>query len=83
MAEAQLGYEELKQAFEQYPPIMTTADVADMLAMNVQEVRRLTRDGRLPARRIGKAYRYFRDELVLWLYESVDLSPAAGRERAQ
>jgi len=31
-------------------------------------VRRLVREERIPARRIGKAYRFFRDELVLWLY---------------
>lgn len=54
-------------SFAHIPPIMTTDDVAEMLSMGVQEVRRLTRDGRLPGRRIGKAYRYFRDDIIRWL----------------
>jgi excisionase family DNA binding protein len=69
MAQSRIELEELKQGFAHYPPIMTSQDVAEMLAMNIQEVRRLVREGRLPARRIGKAYRFFRDELILWLYE--------------
>jgi PTS system nitrogen regulatory IIA component len=59
--------DELLRGFADYPPVLTTADVAQMLAMSVQEIRRLTREGQLPARRIGKAYRYFRDEIVAWL----------------
>lgn len=68
MAQPKMELEELKKGFADFPPIMTTADVSEMLSMNIQEVRRLVREGRLPARRIGKAYRFFRDELVLWLY---------------
>jgi PTS system nitrogen regulatory IIA component len=58
---------DLISGFTDYPPILTTAEVADLLTMSVQEVRRLTREGHLPARRVGKAYRYFRDEIVRWL----------------
>ncbi|NIW23246.1 MAG: helix-turn-helix domain-containing protein [Gammaproteobacteria bacterium] len=47
--------------------MLTAAQVADLLSMNVQEVRRLAREGTLPSRRIGKAYRFFRDEVVAWL----------------
>lgn len=68
MAQSRIDLEELKKGFTEYPPIMTTQDVAALLSMNIQEVRRLVREGRIPARRIGKAYRFFRDELVLWLY---------------
>ena len=68
MAQPGIDLEDLKKGFADLPPILTTHDVADMLSMNVQEVRRLVREGRLPARRIGKAYRFFRDELVVWLY---------------
>ncbi len=68
MAHSRIDLEELKKGFAEYPPIMTTQDVAGLLSMNIQEVRRLVREGRIPARRIGKAYRFFRDELVLWLY---------------
>ena len=57
----------LLPSFASYAPILTTSEVANLLSMSVQEVRRLTREGILPARRVGKAYRYFRDEVVGWL----------------
>ena len=59
--------DQLLRGFVSYPPILTTSEVAELLNMGIQEVRRLTREGRLPARRIGKSYRYFRDEIVAWL----------------
>jgi excisionase family DNA binding protein len=58
---------DLLQGFKNYPPVLTAADVADLLNLSVQEVRRLTRTGNLPGRRLGKSYRYFRDEVVAWL----------------
>ena len=54
--------------FAEFPPILTAAGVAELLSISVQEVRRLTRERKLPARRIGKSYRYFRDEVVGWLH---------------
>ena len=57
----------LLAGFSEIGPVLTAQQVADLLALSVQEVRRLTRDGKLPARRVGKAYRYFRDEVVMWL----------------
>lgn len=59
--------DQLMSSFAHLPPIMTTEGVAEMLSMGVQEVRRITRDGRLPGKRIGKAYRYFRDDIIRWL----------------
>lgn len=61
---------ELLRGFAGYPPVLTAAQVAELLAINVQEVRRLSRSGDLPSRRIGKSYRYFRDEVVAWLNSS-------------
>ena len=71
MAEQLIDESTLLQGFADYPPVLTAAQVAELLAMNVQEVRRLSRDGRLPSRRIGKAYRFFRDEIVAWLNSAV------------
>jgi excisionase family DNA binding protein len=71
MTEQLIDESTLMQGFADYPPVLTTAQVAELLAMNVQEVRRLSRDGRLPSRRIGKAYRFFRDEIVAWLNSAV------------
>lgn len=59
--------EKLLAGFAGYPPVLTAADVANLLNMSVQEIRRMTRNEVLPARRVGKAYRYFRDEIVEWL----------------
>jgi PTS system nitrogen regulatory IIA component len=61
------GLDRLLTGFDQYPPVLTSSEVAELLTMSIQEVRRLTREGHLPARKIGKAYRYFRDEIVAWL----------------
>ena len=48
------------------PPILNTAQAAELLNMNVDVVRRMARDGELPAYRLPKAraFRFFRDELM-------------------
>jgi excisionase family DNA binding protein len=63
--------DKLITGFAGFGPVLTATEVADLLSLSVQEVRRLTRNGNLPARRIGKAYRYFRDEIVIWLDSQV------------
>jgi excisionase family DNA binding protein len=37
---------------DEYPPILTSEQVAEMLSMNVQMVRLAAREGRLPAYRL-------------------------------
>ena len=51
------------------PPILDAAQVADLLGMNVQMVRRYAREGRLPAYKLpgGRAFRFFRDEIFEFL----------------
>ena len=53
----------------QFPPVLDTSLVAEMLGMNVQVVRRLAREGKIPAYRLpgGRAFRFFRDEVLEWL----------------
>jgi len=70
VSEQLLEEAELLRGFVEYPPVLTATQVAELLAINVQEVRRLSRMGDLPSRRIGKSYRYFRDEIVAWLNSS-------------
>ena len=43
--------------------------VAEMLGMNVQVVRRMAREGTIPAYRLpgGRSFRFFRDEVLDWL----------------
>lgn len=54
---------------EDYPNVLDTAMVADMLGMNVQVVRRMAREGTIPAYRLpgGRSFRFFRDEVLDWL----------------
>lgn len=52
-------------ANEDLPPILDAAQVADLLGMNVQMVRRYAREGRLPAYKLpgGRTFKFFRDEV--------------------
>ena len=51
---------------EEFPPIPDTAMVAEMLSMNVDVVRRMAREGDLPAYRLpgARSFRFFRDEIM-------------------
>lgn len=50
-------------------PVLDSAGVAELLGMNVQVVRRLAREGQIPAYRLpgGRAFRFFREEVLEWL----------------
>ena len=63
---------------EEYPPILDAAQVAELLGMNVQMVRRYAREGRLPAYKLpgGRTFKFFRDEV----YEFVRSHPAVAVE---
>lgn len=56
------------------PPILDAAQVAELLGMNVQMVRRYAREGRIPAYKLpgGRAFKFFRDEI----FEFVRAHPA-------
>ncbi len=59
---------------EDYPEILDAAQVAELLGMNVQMVRRYAREGRLPAYRLpgGRTYKFFKTEI----FEFVRSHPA-------
>lgn len=63
---------------EDYPPILDAAQVAELLGMNVQMVRRYAREGRLPAYKLpgGRTFKFFRDEV----YEFLKSHPAVAAE---
>ena len=63
---------------EDYPSILDAAQVAELLGMNVQMVRRYAREGRLPAYKLpgGRTFKFFRDEI----YEFLKSHPAATPE---
>lgn len=62
---------------DQYPQILDTAHVAELLGMNVQMVRKYAREGRIPAYRLpgGRSFKFFRDEI----FEFLRQHPAAER----
>lgn len=49
--------------------VLGAQEVADLLDMNVQMVRKYAREGRLPAYRLpgGRNYKFFRKELIQYL----------------
>ncbi|HLU31375.1 MAG TPA: helix-turn-helix domain-containing protein [Acidimicrobiia bacterium] len=70
-------------ANEDLPPILDAAQVADLLGMNVQMVRRYAREGRLPAYKLpgGRTFKFFRDDL----FEFIRSHPVVpeGEEKAE
>ena len=52
-----------------YPPILDAAQVAELLSMNVQMVRKYAREGRIPAYKLpgGRTFKFFREEIFEFL----------------
>lgn len=74
----------------EYPPVMDTSQVAEMLGMSVSHLRHLVRTGQIPAHRMpgGRAIKFYRDELGEWLKElpsaAMDSAkPETGKRRAK
>ncbi len=68
-----------RQPFD-YPPIMDTAMVGELLQMSPVHVRRLAREGVIPAYRIEgvRAFKFKRDEVLGWFEnQKVDLTAEA------
>ena len=70
---------------EDYPPILDAAQVAELLGMNVQMVRRYAREGRLPAYKLpgGRTFKFFRDEIYEFVrsHPAVDVDPEVNEPR--
>ena len=54
---------------DDFPPVLDAAMVAELLGMNIDTVRRLSRDGVIPAHRVpgGRTFKYLKDEVLDWL----------------
>jgi excisionase family DNA binding protein len=54
---------------EDYPLVMDAAQVARLLQLNIDYVRKLSREGVMPAHKLpgGRTFRYFKDEIISWL----------------
>jgi excisionase family DNA binding protein len=77
---------DLARAAAAAPPILTTAMAAELLHVHVEYLRRMVREGRIPAHRFpgGREIRFLRDELIDWVraQPGEDRSPSA-EERAR
>jgi excisionase family DNA binding protein len=63
-------------AGDDLPPILDAAQVAELLGMNVQMVRKYAREGRLPAYKLpgGRTFKFFRDEI----FEAIRAHPVTA-----
>jgi excisionase family DNA binding protein len=72
-------------ATDAFPPILTTAQAAELLHVHVEYLRKMVREDRIPAHRFpgGREIRFVRDELIQWVQDQPghDRSPSA-EERA-
>lgn len=63
-----------------YPPILTTAHVAEMMHCTIGDVRDKVRAGKLPALRWGQQFRFFRDEVIAAMQRVDTEEPDRGDE---
>lgn len=71
----------------QFPEILDTAMAAELLRVNVEYLRRMVREQRIPAHRFpgGRGIRFVRDELIEWVRSQpgVDRSPSASAKATE
>lgn len=68
----------LQQAARDNMTIMTVRDVAEYLRMSEAKVYQLVREQRIPAARIGKMWRFRKDLLDQWLFQSMEAGIKTG-----
>ena len=61
-----------------YPPVLTTAHVAEMMHCTIGDVRDKVHRGELKALRWGQQFRFFRDEVIATLIPMEPDQPARG-----
>lgn len=54
----------LEEIRKQYPPLLTSAHVAELMRCTIGEVRDQVHRGDLPAVRWGQQFRFFREEVL-------------------
>jgi excisionase family DNA binding protein len=66
-----------------YPPILTTAHVADMMHCTIGDVRDKVHRKELPAMRWGQQFRFFRDEVIATMTPVTDENLEDLEERSE
>ena len=64
MADSDFPQDVLEQIRREYPTILTTAHVAEMMHCTIGDVRDKVHAKKLPAMRWGQQFRFFRDEVI-------------------
>lgn len=67
---AEVRIRAIEEIRSQYPPLLTTAHVAEMMQCTIGEVRDQVHRGDLPAVRWGQQFRFFRDEVLAVLLKA-------------
>lgn len=69
--------------FDDYGDVLTLQDVAALLGWHLETVRTWVREGKLPARKIGRPYVVLKQDLLAWLqaHPRVDASTPDPRTR--
>lgn len=62
----------LEEIRKSYPPILTTAHVAELMHCTIGDVRDKVHRGELPAVRWGQQFRFFREEVLATLEEVLE-----------
>lgn len=62
----------LDEIRKSYPPILTTAHVAELMHCTIGDVRDKVHRGELPAVRWGQQFRFFREEVLATLEEVLE-----------
>jgi len=55
------------------PDVMTTEEASAYLRLSVQTVKQRAREGRMPAAKVGRTWRFLKSELDRWLARGADL----------
>ena len=68
---------------QQYPPILTTAQVAELLGLNVRTVMVMANDGRLPASRLpgSRKYHFILEDVLGTLAHHRITQPASAAKK--
>lgn len=63
---------------DDFPPVLDAAMVSELLGLNIDTIRRLSREGVIPSHRLpgGRTFRYLKDEVIEWLRQQPAHNPA-------
>lgn len=64
-----------------FPEILNSQAAADLLRVHLTTIQELARRGKIPCRKVGKDYRFYKDALIDWLYTAEEITPNSRRKR--